>query len=332
MPDLPGSDRKIKRFRVAREGQTVDGRNLSAQDIQEMAATYNPDEYGARINVEHISGFSPQPPFNAYGDVILVDAAQENGLWCLYNTISALPNFVAMSALGQKIYPSIEFIRDFAGTGKAYQVGLGMTDNPASRGTEAIKFNSSQFGKTPVLRTEPNTEIFYMTTQQQNQNTPAPQQSNDLGLLEKIKTLLSGNAPQQAPAPTPAAAPTQPEMLTSIADALVLMAGNMGTINHNHAQLQQTLTQLKQQNTTLGASTPATQTDALHTESLTQINQPSNTQTQQFQTQQPAPTSLDERFTKMESQFSQLIETLSKTPANAAAPVVTGGDSNQNDF
>lgn len=182
---LAGEGRVEKRFRVAREGQTVDGRELTGQEIQQMGASYSLEKYGARINLEHYSGWSPEPPFNAYGDIIKVEAVQEDGKWVLYNTLSALPNFVAMNKKGQKIYPSIEFYRNFAGTGIAYQVGLGLTDTPASLGTEPIKFSANQF----ALCTQPNAEIFMSLTASTGQDNSV---SNDpKGLIENIKSLLS---------------------------------------------------------------------------------------------------------------------------------------------
>lgn len=182
---LAGEGRVEKRFRVAREGQTVDGRELTGEEIQQMGASYSLEKYGARINLEHYSGWSPEPPFNAYGDIIKVEAVQEDGKWVLYNTLSALPNFVAMNKKGQKIYPSIEFYRNFAGTGIAYQVGLGLTDTPASLGTEPIKFSANQF----ALCTQPNAEIFMSLTASTGQDNSV---SNDpKGLIENIKSLLS---------------------------------------------------------------------------------------------------------------------------------------------
>ena len=179
MAELPGEGRVIKRFRVAREGQTVDGRELTRQEIQEMADTYNPVHYGGRINIEHFGGWSPEPPFNAYGDILKVEAVEENGKLHLYNEVSALPNFVAMNKKGQKIYPSIEFYRNFAGTGKAYQVGLGMTDTPASLGTQAIKFSSNP----NLISTKPDSEI-YITMSEQNPN-------EGKNLLDQIKEALT---------------------------------------------------------------------------------------------------------------------------------------------
>ena len=199
MAELPGEGRVIKRFRVAREGQTVDGRELTRQEIQEMADTYNPEHYAGRINIEHFGGWSPEPPFNAYGDILKVEAVDENGKLHLYNEISALPNFVAMNKKGQKIYPSIEFYRNFAGTGKAYQVGLGMTDTPASLGTQAIKFSNNRHS----LSTQPDSEI-YITMSEKNPNegkslldqikealTPTPKPQNQSAVSEELAGVLT---------------------------------------------------------------------------------------------------------------------------------------------
>lgn len=199
MAELPGEGRVIKRFRVAREGQTVDGRELTRQEIQEMADTYNPEHYAGRINIEHLSGWSPEAPFNAYGDILKVEAVDENGKLHLYNEISALPNFVAMNKQGQKIYPSIEFYRNFAGTGKAYQVGLGMTDTPASLGTQAIKFSNNRHS----LSTQPDSEI-YITMSEKNPNegksfidqikealTPTPKPQNQSAVSEELAGVLT---------------------------------------------------------------------------------------------------------------------------------------------
>ena len=43
----------------------------------------------------------------------------------------------------QKIYTSIEIDPDFAKTGEAYLIGLGVTDSPASLGTEMLKFSAN---------------------------------------------------------------------------------------------------------------------------------------------------------------------------------------------
>lgn len=262
---LAGEGRVEKRFRVAREGQTVDGRELTRQEIQEMAASYNPEHYAGRINIEHFAGWSPEPPFNAYGDIIKVEAVEEDGKFSLYNTISALPNFVAMNKNGQKIYPSIEFYRNFAGTGKAYQVGLGMTDQPASLGTQAIKFSSQQF----TCRTQPNTEIFITMSEQ----TTQPEQK---GMLEQLRTLLT-------PAPKPAEEPDFKEVVTQ----------GLVTALNSIAELNQKITALSQQQqipavvnvAPVTQPTPATTEQAAAQDQLSQALQPILQSIQSMQTQ-----------------------------------------------
>ena len=51
---------RSKFFRVAVEGATTDGRVIERQHITDMAASYDPQLYGARIWVEHLrsSGFT----------------------------------------------------------------------------------------------------------------------------------------------------------------------------------------------------------------------------------------------------------------------------------
>jgi hypothetical protein len=42
-----------KKFRVAVSGNTVDGREIQPQHLRDAAANYNPEVYGARVNIEH---------------------------------------------------------------------------------------------------------------------------------------------------------------------------------------------------------------------------------------------------------------------------------------
>lgn len=59
---------KSKWFRIATAGDTTDGREIQENWIQEIAETYNPQTYGARINVEHIRSVLPDSSFGAYGE------------------------------------------------------------------------------------------------------------------------------------------------------------------------------------------------------------------------------------------------------------------------
>lgn len=139
---------KSRYFRIAVEGATVDGRTIERQWIEQMAASYDPATYTARINCEHIAGYSPDKPFNAYGSVqslkaeevqLTLNGKAEKRL-ALFAEIDANDQLVAINKADQKLFTSCEIRPDFAGTGKAYLVGLAVTDSPASLGTEPLKF------------------------------------------------------------------------------------------------------------------------------------------------------------------------------------------------
>lgn len=142
---------KSKFFRVFVEGFTAsDGRKIEAAWIDDIVATFNAATFTPRINCEHIKGFSPQPPFNAYGSVTAVKAqtdeltidGQPVRRRALYAQIEPNAQLLDINKQGQKIFTSVEISPDFGGTGKVGLIGLAVTDNPASLGTEALSFSA----------------------------------------------------------------------------------------------------------------------------------------------------------------------------------------------
>ena len=137
-----------KFFRIGVEGDTCDGRVISAQDIQEMAETFDPRVYGCRINLEHLRGILPDGIFKRYGDVAelkaekIDDDSALKGKWALFAKITPTDDLIAMNKAAQKVYTSMEIQPNFANTGKCYLVGLAVTDDPASLGTEYLEFCS----------------------------------------------------------------------------------------------------------------------------------------------------------------------------------------------
>lgn len=137
-----------KFFRVAVEGDTIDGREITRKQIEEMAASYDPKRYGARIFTEHFRGLLPGGPFDALGDVaaLKAEAIKEggdlDGKLGLYAQLAPLPSLLKINEAGQKVYTSIEVATNFAKSGKAYFVGLAVTDSPASQGTEMLAFGA----------------------------------------------------------------------------------------------------------------------------------------------------------------------------------------------
>jgi hypothetical protein len=136
---------KSKFFRVAVEGATTDGRNIERSWLTEMAATYDRAKYGARIFIEHIRGLNPEWGFRAMGDVLALKAEEIaegplKGKMGLYAQIQPTDEMVKLVNSGQKIYSSMEINPNFAETNKKYLDGLGITDSPASLGTEVLTF------------------------------------------------------------------------------------------------------------------------------------------------------------------------------------------------
>jgi hypothetical protein len=142
---------KSQLFRVFVEGETIsDGRKIDASMIDQCVETFDLKTYTPRINIEHIAGYSPEPPFNGYGDVIAVEARDDEFTIAgkaekrraLYAQVDANPQLVKLGKADQKPFPSIELTPSYAGTGKFGLVGLAFTDTPASIGTERLKFSS----------------------------------------------------------------------------------------------------------------------------------------------------------------------------------------------
>ncbi|MDN7492537.1 GPO family capsid scaffolding protein [Burkholderia sp. AU45274] len=135
--------KKTKFFCIATEGATTDGRTIDRTMLEQMASSYDPKTYGARINMEHIRGMYPDSTFRAYGDVIALKTEEQDGKLRLLAQLSPTKDLVELTTVQrQKVYSSMEVDPDFAGTGEAYLVGLAVTDNPASLGTEMLAFSA----------------------------------------------------------------------------------------------------------------------------------------------------------------------------------------------
>lgn len=131
-----------KFFRIATEGATSDGRVIDREMLVQMAGSYDPSTYGARINLEHIRGIVPDGPFKAYGDVLALKTEEEGGKMRLYAQLDPTAELIAFNKARQKVFCSMEVNPDFADTGEAYLVGLAVTDNPASLGCEMLQFSA----------------------------------------------------------------------------------------------------------------------------------------------------------------------------------------------
>ncbi|HFK8954554.1 TPA: GPO family capsid scaffolding protein [Escherichia coli] len=175
-----------KKFRVAVSGSTVDGREISPVHLREAAENFNPDIYAARVNVEHYLSPCPSSEFSAMGDVTALSTEDITegplaGRTALYAEIEPTERMKQLVADGKKIYSSIELHPQFSVNGRAYLVGLAMTDTPASLGTERLKFTAQQRqavmtfnsvqGEAPLISEAIESEIIEMAEQCQEEGT-----------------------------------------------------------------------------------------------------------------------------------------------------------------
>lgn len=146
------ADKTARYYRVAVEGSTAsDGRVIERVWLEQMAASYNPATYAARVNMEHIRSPTADGPFKMYGDVLAVKTEEieieiggktEKRL-ALFAQIDPTDDLVKFNKARQKKYTSIEVEPNFASTGEAYLMGIAVTDSPASLGTEALNFTAT---------------------------------------------------------------------------------------------------------------------------------------------------------------------------------------------
>lgn len=119
---------------VLTAGPTIDGRDIPQKVIDDIAETYDPKRYTARINDDHNE-------WSWKGGSVLSAEARGSELW-----VEVKPNSHLLRNIenGQLLHTSCEYIEDFAKTGKAYLTGLAFTDEPASLGTTQVHLSAKQ--------------------------------------------------------------------------------------------------------------------------------------------------------------------------------------------
>ncbi|GGZ02782.1 GPO family capsid scaffolding protein [Novosphingobium colocasiae] len=188
---------KTKPFLLATAGSTVDNRTIDDKMLKEMASSYDPKTYGARLNIEHIRGISGDKPFRSYGDVIELSTAEvevnfngktEKRLG-LFGVLDVTDDAKALNDAGQKVYPSIEIEPNFAGKGFAYLMGCALTDSPAAIATDRLAFNRHLPGTIQLSR-DVSALIEFAADADPADGT---------GLFASLKSVLDGFAAKIAP-------------------------------------------------------------------------------------------------------------------------------------
>lgn len=151
MPKI--SDWKI----IATEGPTVDGRKITRDWIEQMAASYDPKEYTALIWPEHrrFYGYGEN-----WGNVVELKAEEEDGKLRLFAKLEPNEYMLEANRKKQKLFTSIEPNPDYKGEGRCYLMGLAATDSPASTGTSLLQF-SRQSGETTELECSALEEVDF---------------------------------------------------------------------------------------------------------------------------------------------------------------------------
>ena len=231
-------------FRVAREGKTVDGREITGEMLTSAAETYDPAIYGARIWCEHIRSASADSSFGAYGDVLALKVdTDETGRIVLLAAFDPTPELVALNKKRQKVYSSIEIGPHPDASDKWLLSGIAVTDSPASTGTQMLKFSLRSSESTP---TEAQVSEFMPT----ELNFAAEQAPAKKSWLEGFAAIFT---------PAPPAKPEKPEGeqnfgadIEDLRGAMMLLGNEFkSAVDAAKAEESAELTELKEQYTAL---------------------------------------------------------------------------------
>lgn len=223
---------KSKWFVVATEGATTDGRNIHRAWIEQMAKNYNAKQtYGARVNLEHIHFrlyWKDEPHSQAYGDVLNLKAEErKDGKLQLLAEIAPTAELLELNKKGQKVYTSIEVDPNFADTGEAYLVGLAVTDNPASLGTEMLKFAAGANQNPLTARKIKADNLFSEAVETVLEFVEVEEPKAEPSLFAKVKELLTGKSKKDE------------ERFADQAQAVELLSEHTKALSEKYAELAQ---------------------------------------------------------------------------------------------
>lgn len=245
--------------KIGQSGPTVDGRTIDPAWLLQAAESYNTSTYTALIWPEHVR-------FMNYGKVVELKAVDEGGVVSLYARIQPNASYVWDNQFGRLLYFSMELDTNFAASGKAYLVGLGITDSPASLGTDELKF--SQRRNTPQSAFYANVECALAAEEQEprwlakllqrftanpKEEPMDPKKFAELqekvdalgtavdGIRTELKSFTAKHEQQQATAQVqapaqPTATDAQPDRFTSLEATLVKLAEQVETIGKRFEQ------------------------------------------------------------------------------------------------
>ena len=175
--------------RIATEGQTFRNVPIERQWLVDIAETYEVETYGARIWPDH------RRWYGAWGDVLGVKTEEQDGKLRLFAKLKPNTQLIFANEQDQKVFTSIEVDPNFAQSGKAYLTGLGVTDEPASLGTDRLKFSTKERFDTHQYGAPEQLVISYPTIESEEE----PKQEKHLYRI--LKNFFKSNSPELASVP-----------------------------------------------------------------------------------------------------------------------------------
>lgn len=172
-------------LRVATAGKTVDGRTIQEQWLTDAARLYDAEnEYKAQV-----WAWSHYFKYETSGYVTAAKTGRDKkGRLALFVKISPLPDLVQMNRQGQLQHASIEINPNYKDEGKAYLVGIVLTNNPASVGTQEIHLSAGQGAATMLSAPE-----------QFSADLSDPAETTMPRWFEPFARLFTGKAPSAQP-------------------------------------------------------------------------------------------------------------------------------------
>ena len=202
--------------RVATSGPTVDGRVILPQELRDIADTYKPSLYTAVIWCDH-----ERWP-GSHGTVYAVRLVEEGkdlepGEIALEAQLKPNDRLLYLNDQGQKLFSSIEITPDFRGSGKAYLTGLGVTDQPASVGTQELYFSNKNSGAS-----------YYAASVELGRFQDDSQPTAETGLINALTSFFKRLAADVLPTETtPPQTESKPPMDEATATALTALVAQL---------------------------------------------------------------------------------------------------------
>ena len=211
---------------IATEGETVDGREIPASWLTEMAETYDPSGiYTALIWPEH------ERYWGSAGEVLELKTEKGDTGTKLYARLSPSQSLIYSNRNNQLLFASIEPVENFRNSGKTYLKGLGVTNQPASIGTDRMRFNAKQRN---TIYGAPVPFVIDMVTER-----PGDKQMSD----EKKPLWMSlfGVKPQETEKPAVKTPENKDDSGKEFTEALQGMAQSLSDLQEKYNSVEQSL-------------------------------------------------------------------------------------------